>query len=621
MEAWRGAFVLLCASFVCHAEGLKTIGDMFPYKHEAVKKFPFPIPPIPGWDPDTKPWDDYLYPPLNPKPKELTSHRGKPKVRLTSDSPALNGSVITFTAKLEYPPCQKEDSNGDLVWDNHCQDANGQLNSGYVYNWTSWMDDYGFGKCTDAKRCNVFPDGKAFPQTNDWKRRSYVYVWHALGQYSETCDGSSSSVTINTTDISLGAEVMEVMVYRKRERRKYSPLTTDNAVFYVTDKIPVAVTISQKSAVNQSQNVFFRGEDVLFQVRLHDPSGYLRTATSVDFLWDFRDGNQLVTHRNVTTHAYSRLGAMEVKLVVEAAFVTECPPTAATPTQMSSTPAPPTEVPTHAATIRIKTTQAPSTTRQPLTSSSTTTTSPGTLAPPTTEPLQTTAPFDPDLPTSSPAALRRRRLGDNQCFRYAHGAFVGNITIIERSHAVRSQPTNRILDVSASHVSDRDVNFLVRCLGSLPVSACTIVSDHSCTQVRAIRCDDVPPSPRCEVHLTRTFSEPGTYCVNISLVDSSSLTRTSTVVTINKSSQDAPASRSPSTAALILCSTAVLGTVFAFVAYLVCRRYKVYPPVRGPLRGNSCCQVGVAGRFLHLQNAFFPSNEERDHLLTERRPL
>lgn len=51
------------------------------------------------------------------------SSAGKPKVRLTSDSPALNGSVITFTAKLEYPPCQKEDSNGDLVWDNHCQDG------------------------------------------------------------------------------------------------------------------------------------------------------------------------------------------------------------------------------------------------------------------------------------------------------------------------------------------------------------------------------------------------------------------------------------------------------------------------------------------------------------------
>lgn len=48
---------------------------------------------------------------------------GKPKVRLTSDSPALNGSCITFTAKLEYPPCQKEDANGDLVWDDHCEDG------------------------------------------------------------------------------------------------------------------------------------------------------------------------------------------------------------------------------------------------------------------------------------------------------------------------------------------------------------------------------------------------------------------------------------------------------------------------------------------------------------------
>lgn len=50
---------------------------MFPLKLEAVDKLPFPIPPIPGWDPDTNPWDDYLYPPLSPRPKALTSHRGE----------------------------------------------------------------------------------------------------------------------------------------------------------------------------------------------------------------------------------------------------------------------------------------------------------------------------------------------------------------------------------------------------------------------------------------------------------------------------------------------------------------------------------------------------------------
>lgn len=234
------------------------------------------------------------------------------KVRLTSDSPAMNGSCISFTAALEFPPCQKEDSNGDLVYDEHCDDgmmeasgassslctiargkmscilkgciyisrerrnalfnpftflsANGQVRSGYVFNWTSWLDDYGFGKCTDLKRCNVFPDGKPFPQTSDWRHRGYVYVWHTMGefqpftdpndisaliiqcnytnvpscafsltgQYFETCDGSSSHLTLNTTNMTFGAGVMEVMVYRKRERRKYSPLTTDSTVFFVT---------------------------------------------------------------------------------------------------------------------------------------------------------------------------------------------------------------------------------------------------------------------------------------------------------------------------------------------------------------------------------------------------
>lgn len=94
----------------------------------------------------------------------------------------------------------------------------------------------------------------------------------------------------------------------------------------------MAVSISQKGAVNQSENVFFRGKDVVFKVQLHDPSGYLKTAAAIDYIWDFRDGTQLVTHRNVTTHTYSRLGTVNVKLVVEVAFPSECPPTSAPPT-------------------------------------------------------------------------------------------------------------------------------------------------------------------------------------------------------------------------------------------------------------------------------------------------
>ncbi|XP_071752679.2 protein QNR-71 [Centroberyx gerrardi] len=600
---------------------------MFPHKHAVPGKFPFPIPPIPGWDPDTNPWDDYLYPPLNPKPKELMHHKGKPvKVRLTSDSPAINGSCVSFTAKLEYPPCQKEDANGDLVWDEHCDtgmeleaSANGQVRSGYVYNWTSWMDDYGFGKCTDLKRCNVFPDGKPFPQSNDWKRKSYVYVWHTRGQYYETCDGSSSSLTLNTSAITLGAEVMEVMVYRKRERRKYSPLATDNTVFYVTDKIPVAVNISQKAAVNQSENVFFRGDDVVFRVQVHDPSGYLKTAAAVDYIWDFRDGNQLVTHSNVAAHTYSTLGKVNVKLMVEAAFPAECPPASATPTPKGVTPPPPTEPPTpppgtHAITSKMETTQAPAaSTARPLPS---TPPSAVTTGFPTTEPLPPTV-ADP----TALAWLRSgRRAASGECFRYAYGTFMGDIIIIEPKHTLNSQPTSRIVDVSAARVTSTDISFLVKCLGSTPTSACTIVSDPSCTEVRNIVCDDVPPSSDCEVRLRRTFLEPGTYCVNITLEDSSSLALASTTVTVSKT-QDTPVSQTPHTAEVVLSSSAVLVAIFAFMAFLVYKRYKVYRPVRRSLVEDASSHVGVGGRMGRLRDTLFPTSEESRHLLTERRPL
>lgn len=623
MGALKYMILLACACFLYQADGRKTYGDMFPHKHAVVGKFPFPIPPIPGWDPDTNPWDEYLYPPLNPKPKELMHRKGKPKVRLTSDSPALNGSSITFTAKLEHPPCQKEDANGDLVWDDHCADANGQVRSGYVYNWTSWLDDYGFGKCTDTTKCNVFPDGKPFPQSNDWRRKSYVYVWHSMGQYYETCDGSSSSLTLNTSSIPVGAEVMEVLVYRKRERRKYSPLTTDNAVFYVTDKIPVAVNISQKAAVNQSQNVFFRGEDVVFQVKLHDPSGYLKTASAIDYIWDFRDGNQLVTHRDVTTHTYSTLGSMSVKLVVEAAFPIECPPAGATPTPRSSTPSPATKAPTpdtHAVTIKMETTHMPPSTSRALPTSTPISMTTGL---PTTEPLPPlVASVTPESkPTSGLAWLRSRRLvHNNACFRYSYGTFMGNISIIEPKHSLSSEANSRIVDVSAARVTNTDINFLVKCMGSIPTSACTIVSDPSCTQVRNIMCDDVPPSSECEVRLRRTFLEPGTYCVNITLEDSSSLALASTTITINKS-QDTPVSKTSHTAEVVLSASAVLVAVFAFIAYLVYKRYKVYRPIRRSLVEDACIHAGVGGRMMRLRESLFPSSEESHHLLTERRPL
>ncbi|XP_031442515.1 protein QNR-71 [Clupea harengus] len=625
MEGLRYVCLLVCAFVVAQVEGM-TFKDMFPHKH--LGKFPIPF-PIPGWDPDTIPWIDKLYPPLKP---ELFQKHGTPPptIRLTSDSPAMNGSSMTFTAAIEHAPCTKEDANGDLVYDQHCEDANGQVRSGYVYNWTAWMDDYGFGKCTDVKLCNVFPDGKPFPQSNDYRRKGYVYVWHTMGQYFETCDGSSSHLTLNTTGWNFGAGVMEVLVYRKRELRKYTPMATDNHVFFVTDKIPIAVNLTQKLAVNITEkDVFVRGSDVVFQVNVHDPSNYLKTADAVDYIWDFRDGNQLVTHSNVATHAYRALGNVSVKLTVEAAFRTPCPPP--TPTPMHHVTIPPTKAAppvTHAVTSKVQTTPRAPSTPPP--------------APPTTAVPVTTAYVTDPLPTDPfataavtgtlppmlsptpgwPTLPSMFRQGSNsECFRYMYGTFEAELNIIEPlPNMMQSEPPSRILEVSAAKMTNSTVNFLVTFLGSNPTSACTVVSDATCHQVKSIKCDDVPMVPMgCQVILRRTFHEPGTYCVNIILEDDKSRSLATTTVTIDKSTDKV--SKSSRAAEVVLSSSAVLVAVFAFIAFMVYKRYKVYRPVRRSLVEDAGEPARVGGHLERLRTALFPADEERSRLLTDRRPL
>ncbi|MGH0155498.1 UNVERIFIED_CONTAM: hypothetical protein FKN15_029352 [Acipenser sinensis] len=286
-----------------------------------------------GWSLDTNGWNERLYPSINYRrgPGKIVAH-------LTSDSPALVGSNITFTARLEFPKCQKEDENGDPVYEKHCKDVDASVHPGEsVYNGTSWIDDYGFGNCSNKSNCNVFPDGKPCPQRLDWRRNSYVYVWHTMGQYYQKHDRSVSSITLNTTNITLGAQLMELSVYRKSNRRKYSPAANASGIYFVTDQIPFIVNISQKNDRNASDNVFIKDADIVFNVKIHDPSYYLKAA-EVSYKWDFNDGNLLITPSSVATHAYNQLMNYTVKLTVEAIFKVPCGPATPTPTSVTSNP-------------------------------------------------------------------------------------------------------------------------------------------------------------------------------------------------------------------------------------------------------------------------------------------
>ena len=73
---------------------------------------------------------------------------------------------------------------------------------------------------------------------------------------------------------------------------------------------------------------------------------------------------------------------------------------------------------------------------------------------------------------------------------------------------------------------------------SIPTMACTVVSDATCRVVSGVVCDDVPPSPTCEVYLRRRFVLPGTYCINITLGNQASTAQATTSVTISYAQDD-----------------------------------------------------------------------------------
>lgn len=50
----------------------------------------------------------------------LPSSGGEVIASLTSDSPALVGSNVSFTVTLRFPRCQKEDNDSNIVYDRKC---------------------------------------------------------------------------------------------------------------------------------------------------------------------------------------------------------------------------------------------------------------------------------------------------------------------------------------------------------------------------------------------------------------------------------------------------------------------------------------------------------------------
>ncbi|CAJ0966199.1 unnamed protein product [Ranitomeya imitator] len=287
---------------------------------------------IAGWSPETNSWDEKLYPAWKSDDSRWENcwRGGKVVALLTSDSPALMGSNITFAVTLRFPRCQRENEDGDIEYERGCGNASSSFSDQYVYNWTKWMDFCDEGNCSFSSN---FPDGKPFPHHPHWRRQNFIYIFSTQGQYYQQMGRSSAILSINTTNITAGTQMIEVTVFRRGYRKHY-PVAKASSIYIVTDQIPFYVKLSQKNDKNSSDNIFIKDSPIEFDIRIHDPSHYLDKA-KLTFAWDYGDGNDSLSNSPVSSHNYTQLGNFSVNLTIRAAIPGPCKP--ATPTPIHTT--------------------------------------------------------------------------------------------------------------------------------------------------------------------------------------------------------------------------------------------------------------------------------------------
>ncbi|XP_036309608.1 transmembrane glycoprotein NMB [Pipistrellus kuhlii] len=510
-----------------------------------------------GWSSDENDWNERLYPVWKRgDPRWEKSWRGgQVKAVLTSDSPALVGSNITFVVNLVFPRCQKEDADGNIVYEKNCTDGAGPSADPYVYNWTAWAEDADGGNGS-SHSYGEFPDGRPFPHHHRRRHRhhhggskcGFVYVFHTLGQYYQKLGRSSASISINTTNVTLGPQVMEVAVYR-RDGRAYAPVAEAKDVYLVTDQILVFVNMSQKNDRNASDETFLRDIPILFNVLIHDPSHFL-SGSIISYRWNFGDNTGLyISNHRTLNHTYVFNGTFSVNLTVQAAVPGPCP---------SPTPRPP--KPT------------------------------------------------PSLPPTGDGLLELREGLDEDCRIDRYGHFRAVLTIVEGILEASIVDVTEVLP-PLPPPEDPLVDFLVACEGTMPTEVCTVVSDPSCQLAQNTVCSpaEAAAGAACLLTVRRAFRSPGTFCVNLTLGDDASLALASTLVSVRGRRPGSPA-RMAGGALAAGCVAALV----AVIALVVHRKRKEYKPIDNSagVRGK-----GLTVFLEHAKVKFLPGSREKDPLL------
>ncbi|NXP17741.1 QNR71 protein, partial [Scytalopus superciliaris] len=121
---------------------------------------------------------------------------------------------------------------------------------------------------------------------------------------------------------------------------------------------------------------------------------------------------------------------------------------------------------------------------------------------------------------------------DGGCHIYRNGYYGSGISVVEGILEVNIIQMTSI-QMTESQAENSLVDFVVTCQGSLPTDVCTVVSDPTCQVSKSVVCDPIAISDECLLTIRRSFEEPGTYCINITLGDDTSQALASALISVN----------------------------------------------------------------------------------------
>ncbi|XP_024231867.1 protein QNR-71-like [Oncorhynchus tshawytscha] len=173
----------------------------------------------------------------------------------------------------------------------------------------------------------------------------------------------------------------------------------------------------------------------------------------------------------------------------------------------------------------------------------------------------------------------------DNCMIYRYGSFSTSVDVVQGIESVEITQVANVVSL-ATKVVQNAVDLTTTCQGSLPNEVCTIISDADCNTPVETVCNNVTPSPDCQMILRQFFNESGVFCINVSLKNYVSLAVASAKVSVTVGSNSSTAG----TVAAVL-AVLVLVCVVGAIA-LTYKQFKQYRPLREDSTGGS---MGISG--------------------------